>query len=238
MTIAQQHAILNRQLTDDAATWVHAHRAGLTTDNEQLSTLLQKDLVLRDAYREQVRTTLPNAEPNDKDYIFLTWVMTNLPVGLIGLLLAMIFCAGMGSTSSQLSALATTAVVDVFRKPLASTDQVVATKWATVAFGVLALLFAAIFPLFDNLIQAVNILGSLFYGTILGIFLVAFFLKRVGGRAVFVAALISQAVILVIHFGSFEVAFLWYNLIAPAVVVGLSWLLHRGRYTASEQVGG
>ncbi|MCB0767432.1 MAG: sodium:solute symporter, partial [Flavobacteriales bacterium] len=177
-------------------------------------------------YREQVRTTLPGAEPNDKDYIFLTWVMNNLPVGLIGLLLAMIFCAGMGSTSSQLSALATTAVVDVFRKPLEGRDTVLSTKWATVAFGILALLFAAIFPLFDNLIQAVNILGSLFYGTILGIFLVAFFLKMVRGTAVFIAALIAQAVILFIHFGDFEVAFLWYNLIAPAIVVVLSVGFH------------
>ncbi|HEY0976493.1 MAG TPA: hypothetical protein VGE21_03400, partial [Flavobacteriales bacterium] len=118
-----------------------------------------------------------------------------------------------------------TAVVDVFRKQCEGSDQVVATKWATIAFGVLALLFAAIFPLFDNLIQAVNILGSLFYGTILGIFLVAFFLKSVGGTAVFVAACVSQAVILAIHFSGSEIAFLWYNLIAPAIVVvmALAW---------------
>ena len=117
-------------------------------------------------------------------------------------------------------------VVDVFRKPLEGRDTVLSTKWATVAFGILALLFAAIFPLFDNLIQAVNILGSLFYGTILGIFLVAFFLKMVRGTAVFIAALIAQALILVIHFGDFEVAFLWYNLIAPAIVVVLSAGFH------------
>ena len=221
-----QHDELNAQLSSEAQAWIADHRAGRTTDNGQLSTLLQKDQALRDDYREQVRTTLPGAEPNDKDYIFLTWVMNNLPVGLIGLLLAMIFCAGMGSTSSQLSALATTAVVDVFRKPLEGRDTVLSTKWATVAFGILALLFAAIFPLFDNLIQAVNILGSLFYGTILGIFLVAFFLKMVRGTAVFIAALIAQAVILFIHFGDFEVAFLWYNLIAPAIVVVLSVGFH------------
>ncbi|MBK7269943.1 MAG: hypothetical protein IPI07_10680 [Flavobacteriales bacterium] len=148
-----------------------------------------------------------------------------MPVGIIGLLLAMIFCAGMGSTSSQLSALATTAVVDVFRTGGTGEQQVVATKWATVAFGVLALCFAAVFSLFENLIQAVNILGSLFYGTILGIFLVAFFLKRIGGTAVFIAALVSQAAILIIHFTGIEIAFLWYNLIAPAIVVVLALLL-------------
>jgi hypothetical protein len=102
---------------------------------------------------------------------------------------------------------------------------VIATKWATVLFGVMALAFAAIFSLFDNLIQAVNILGSLFYGTILGIFLVAFFLKWVQGTAVFVAALIAQAVILVVHFSDIQLAFLWYNLLAPAIVVLLAVVL-------------
>lgn len=220
--LEQEHATNATALADAANAWIHAHRSGLSTNHEQLTSALQQDHALREAYRAEIAATLPTAETNDKDYIFITWVMGHLPTGLVGLLLAMIFSAGMGSTSSQLSALATTAVVDVFRKPLAGTDPVVATKWATVAFGVLALLFAAIFPLFDNLIQAVNILGSLFYGTILGVFLVAFFLKRVGGTAVFIAALVSQAVILVLHFGSFEVAFLWYNLIAPAVVVGVA----------------
>ncbi|MEZ4790604.1 MAG: sodium:solute symporter [Flavobacteriales bacterium] len=224
--MTEQHGLLNDEIAGLAGTWVNAHRTGRTEDLERtsmmLSMALEQDDLVREGYREAVKGNIQGAEPNDKDYIFLTWVMNNLPVGLIGLLLAMIFCAGMGSTSSQLSALATTAVVDVFRKQCEGYDRVVATKWATVMFGLLALLFAAIFPLFDNLIQAVNILGSLFYGTILGIFLVAFFLKDVGGSAVFIAALISEAVILVIHFGDFEVAFLWYNLIAPAIVVGLS----------------
>jgi len=158
--------------------------------------------------------------------------------------LAMIFCAGMGSTSSQLSALATTAVVDIFRAGGTGEQQVVATKWATVAFGVLALCFAAVFSLFENLIQAVNILGSLFYGTILGIFLVAFFLKHVQGTAVFIAGLISQVLIL-LHYAldyfnvfaemdgetvindPIEIAFLWYNLIAPAIVVALALIFQR-----------
>jgi Na+/proline symporter len=245
--IPEQHAANATALATAAAAWIDAHRSGLTTDNGQLTTLLQQDQALREAYRAGIEATLPNAEPNDKDYIFITWVMDHLPVGLVGLLLAMIFCAGMGSTSSQLSALATTAVVDVFRKPLADTDPVVATKWATVAFGIIALLFAAIFPLFDNLIQAVNILGSLFYGTILGVFLVAFFLKHVGSTAVFVAGLFTQ-VLTLMHFAldkydvlatmengvphdPIELAFLWYNLLAPAMVVGvaLGWQALAGR---------
>ena len=96
---------------------------------------------------------------------------------------------------------------------------------ATVLFGVMALLFAAVFSLFENLIQAVNILGSLFYGTILGIFLVAFFVKWVHGTAVFIAALVAQTIILVVHFSNIEIAFLWYNLIAPAIVVVLAIIL-------------
>jgi solute:Na+ symporter, SSS family len=219
----EQHGVLSNEISGHAHDWVDAYRDGRTEDVERhtvvLSLALEKDASVREGYREAVTGVITGVEPNDKDYIFLTWVMDNLPIGLVGLLLAMIFSAGMGSTSSQLSALATTAVVDVFREQCEGRDQVIATKWATIAFGLLALLFAAIFPLFDNLIQAVNILGSLFYGTILGIFLVAFFMKRVGGTAVFIAALISQAAILVVHFGGFEVAFLWYNLIAPAIVV-------------------
>lgn len=208
-----------------AQAWVTAHRAGLLTDNEQLTTALAKDAKLREAYRAEVKGTLPDAEPNDKDYIFISFIMDHMPVGVVGLLLAMIFCAGMGSTSSQLSALATTAVVDILRSNGTGQRQVTATKWATVVFGIVALGFAAVFSLFENLIQAVNILGSLFYGTILGIFLVAFFLKRVHGTAVFIAALAAQATILYLHFAGIEIAFLWYNLIAPAIVVVLALIL-------------
>ena len=168
---------------------------------------------------------VPEREANDKDYIFISFIMDHLPIGVIGLLLAMIFSAGMSSTSAELSALATTSVVDVLPQPRTDTRRVMLGKWATVAFGLLALGFAAAFSLFENLIQAVNILGSLFYGTILGIFLVAFFLKRVQGTAVFAAALVAQAVIFILHFSGIEIAFLWYNLIAPAITVVLAVLV-------------
>ncbi len=236
-----------RELADD---WVKmepaANGASEIERTTELRMALKTDVALRADYASALEKELPDPEPNDKDYIFITFIMDHMPVGIIGLLLAMIFCAGMGSTSSQLSALATTAVVDLLPKRSKGANEVLATKWATVGFGVLALSFAAIFPLFDNLIQAVNILGSLFYGTILGVFLVAFFLKAVQGRAVFIAALISQAVIL-LHFaldqtdafatilpdGSLDdplaVAYLWYNLLAPAIVVALAWLFQGGQ---------
>jgi hypothetical protein len=190
-----------------------------------LADVDRRDVELRNRFQARLRVLAPKAEPNDKDYVFITFIMDHLPVGVVGLLLAMIFCAGMSSTSAALSALATTTTVDVLRAPRSEQAQVRATQWATVAFGLVSLAFAALFSLFENLIQAVNILGSLFYGTILGIFLVAFFLKRVGGTAVFIAALVSQAVILYMHFARIEIAFLWYNLIAPAIVVGLAWAM-------------
>jgi Na+/proline symporter len=188
----------------------------------QIQRLQEHDAELQSQFRTRLAELAPKAEVNDKDYIFISFIMDHLPVGIVGLLLAMIFCAGMSSTSAELSALATTSTVDVLRTTRSDAAQVRATQWATVVFGVLALGFAALFSLFENLIQAVNILGSLFYGTILGIFLVAFFVRHVQGAAVFAAALIAQAAILVIHFTEIEVAFLWYNLIAPAIVVVLS----------------
>jgi Na+/proline symporter len=237
--LPEQHATNASAITTAAENWVTAHRAGQHTDNQPLTAAIAEDNRLREAYRAEVKATLPTAESNDKDYIFITFIMDHMPIGVIGLLLAMIFSAGMSSTSAELSALATTSVVDVVRKERTDVQQVLATKWATVLFGLLALGFAAIFSLFENLIQAVNILGSLFYGTILGIFLVAFFLKRVQGTAVYVAALITQALVLV-HFyldqnnvfavagkDPLELAFLWYNLLSPGILVGLALIFQR-----------
>jgi len=237
--LQQEHNSNANAMAAAAHAWVEAQRTGTTTDQRttELKQALARDAALRAQYKERIAETFPKAETNDKDYIFITFIMDHLPIGVIGLLLAMIFSAGMSSTAAELSALATTSVVDVVRKERSDVQQVLATKWATVLFGVMALAFAAIFSLFDNLIQAVNILGSLFYGTILGIFLVAFFLKWVQGTAVFVAALIAQAVVLVVHFSDIQLAFLWYNLLAPAIVVVLAmvlqWVLPRADAEAS-----
>lgn len=226
---AHHHATLNTTIEVEAKAWVAAQRAGdaaaMDAQADRLKEVLAKDDAARLSFKEQLAEEFPDRETNDKDYIFISYVMDHLPIGIVGLLLAMIFSAGMSSTSAELSALATTSVVDVVRKERSDGQQVLATKWATVMFGALALCFAAIFSLFENLIQAVNILGSLFYGTILGIFLVAFFVKWVQSTAVFIAALIAQAIILFIHFSEIEIAFLWYNLIAPAIVVVLAILL-------------
>jgi SSS family solute:Na+ symporter len=227
--LEEMHAANSAQLAQRSIAWIEAERAGdadeKVTATSSLNEALAEDKLIREETASLLRNEFPDREPNDKDYIFISFIMDHLPIGIVGLLLAMIFSAGMSSTSAELSALATTSVVDVVRKERSDGEQVLATRWATVLFGSMALVFAAVFSLFENLIQAVNILGSLFYGTILGVFLVAFFVKRVQGTAVFIAALVAQAAILFIHFSHIEIAFLWYNLIAPAIVVGLAALI-------------
>lgn len=226
--LEREHAANSTRISEASQALVqaqrHADQAGIEQHTTELQAALAQDTTLRGEARRSIKATLPEAEPNDKDYIFISFIMDNLPVGVVGLLLAMIFCAGMGSTSSQLSALATTSVIDIFRISGSGAQQVWATKLATVILGLIALSFAAFFSLFENLIQAVNILGSLFYGTILGIFLVAFFLKWIKGTAVFIAALIAQAAILYLYFAEVKVAFLWYNLIAPVIVIAFAVL--------------
>jgi Na+/proline symporter len=170
----------------------------------------------------------PRAETTDADYVFLSFVMANLPRGLVGLLLAVILCAAMSSTAAELSALGQCTVVDFYQRSLRPTatdaHYLRAAKLFTAGWGVLAVLFAASAALLDNLIQAVNILGSLFYGTILGIFLVAFFLPRVRARPVFVAALISEVLVIAVWLGT-SLSFLWFNVIGCAAVVALALAL-------------
>ena len=207
------------------AAWRTGDEPAAGAARAELERLQAQDAALRQRFEARLLELDPGAEARDTDYVFITFIMDHLPIGVIGLLLAMIFCAGMSSTSAELSALATTTTVDVLSGTRGDGPQVRATQWATVAFGALALGFAALFSLFENLIQAVNILGSLFYGTILGIFLVAFFVRHVQGTAVFVAALVAQAAILAIHLADIQVAYLWYNLIAPAILVVLAIVL-------------
>jgi SSS family solute:Na+ symporter len=211
-----------RAAEDLVGAWRSGDEARAQAALAGLGEIERRDEQERDAFRARLRELAPKAEPNDKDYVFLSYVMDQLPAGVIGLLIAMIFCAGMSSTSAELSALATTTTVDVLRSSGGEAAQVRATQRATVACGLVVLGFAALFSLFENLIQAVNILGSLFYGTILGIFLVALFVRSVRGPAVVAAALVAQAAILGLYFGGAPVAFLWYNVIAPAIVVPLA----------------
>lgn len=170
----------------------------------------------------------PAIETKDSDYVFITFVVTYLPQGVVGLLMAVIFAAAMSSTASELNALASTTTVDFYRKWIRSdasdAHYVVVSRILTAGWGILAVGFALFANLVENLIEAVNILGSIFYGVILGIFLVAFFIRFVRGTAVFLAAVASQALVLYLYFTS-PIGYLWYNLIGCGGVVLLAMLL-------------
>ncbi|HMQ62301.1 MAG TPA: sodium:solute symporter [Flavilitoribacter sp.] len=179
----------------------------------------------------------PSAKVEDRDYVFLSFVMTALPIGIVGLLLAVIFSAAMSSTSSELNALATATVVDIYRRLYRpnETDHhyLQASKLLTVTWGAIALLFAASAQFFENLIQLVNIIGSLFYGPILGIFVVAFGLKKIGGRAVFWGAVCGEAVVLMVFLSNVlefsDISFLWFNPIGCIAVVLFSLMFQQFR---------
>ena len=193
---------------------------------------------LREQAQRVIASALPDANPKEADYVFLTFVVHNLPRGVVGLLLAVILCAAMSAVAGELSALASTTLVDIYkrslRKQASDAHYVRAARLFTVGWGVLAILFATFASLIDNLIQAVNILGSLFYGTVLGIFLVAFFLRRVRGTAVFLAAIVSESLVVWVFLRT-DVSFLWYNVIGCLAVLGLSALMSYGRPVASSR---
>lgn len=170
----------------------------------------------------------PTVETKDSDYVFLTFIMNYLPKGIIGLLLAVIFSAAMSSTSGELNALGSTTSVDfykrIFKKEASDRHYVVASKLLTAFWGAVAIGFALFARLVENLIEAVNILGSIFYGTILGIFLVAFFVKFVKGNAVFIAAVAAQ-IFVIFSFYTFEISYLWYNAVGCMLVIIVSIIL-------------
>jgi SSS family solute:Na+ symporter len=176
----------------------------------------------------------PDAQTSDTNYVFLSFVLAHLPAGIVGLVLAAIFAASMSSTSAELNALSSTTSVDYYKRFVERTPDgtntatsrrdVLVSKGATVFWGLFAIGFAEYASRLGSLIEAVNILGSLVYGTILGIFLVAFYIRRVGGTSVFVAALIAEAAV-VACFLYTDISFLWYNVVGCVGVVGISLLL-------------
>ncbi|MEY3291877.1 MAG: hypothetical protein RLZZ266_902 [Bacteroidota bacterium] len=180
----------------------------------------------------------PEAETNDNNYVFLSFVTKYLPQGLIGLLIAIIFLASMGSTASALNSLASTTVVDIYKRLInqnASDEKYLSvSRWLTIAWGILSVLMALYASKMGNLLEAVNILGSLFYGTILGIFLVAFYLKKIGGSATFIAAIITEVIIFTLWMME-TMAFLWLNVVGCALVLLIAILLQRFQKKALER---
>jgi Na+/proline symporter len=179
---------------------------------------------------EVIKKSDPNADSNDTNYIFLTFIINFLPIGFVGLLISAILSASMSSTSAELNALASTTVIDFYKRLIKkdATDHqyVKVSKIATVFWGIYAILFAVLAKELGSLIEAVNILGSLVYGTILGIFLTAFYLKKVTGTPTFLAALIAELLVLYCFLFT-EIPFLWYNVIGCLVVVVVAFLLSK-----------
>lgn len=180
---------------------------------------------VRDDAKALIKKAVPDAELKDSDYIFVRFVLNHMPSGVVGLLLAVILSAAMSSTASELNALGSTSVIDLYKRlwkrDLSDAATVRAGKAFTVFWGLIALAFASFAALLDNLIQAVNILGSIFYGVILGIFLVAFFFRRIGATATLVGALTAQVAVVALFFTS-EIGFLWFNLIGCVLVIGVA----------------
>jgi Na+/proline symporter len=182
---------------------------------------------VRQQAKALVAGTHPQAAAKDSDYIFIGYVIEHFPPGLVGLLIAVIVCAAMSATASALSSLGSTSVVDFYRllRPgLPDGDYVRAARWLTALWGALAVAFAAFAAQLDNLIQAVNIVGSIFYGQMLGVFLVGFFLKWVRATPVFIATLVAQALVIFLFLRT-NISFLYYNVAGCAVLVTLALVL-------------
>jgi SSS family transporter len=212
-----------------------AHQSGNAAQIAESSDALKQLEKQRGDLRKQaeglLKTVNPKGDANDKDYVFINFVLGHIPRGLVGLILAMIFCASWSTTASELSALSATSVSDIYRRSLApgrdDAHYLRASKWSVVLWGIFIVAFAIFASLTENLIQAVNMIGSLFYGTILGIFFTAFFMKKIGGKAVFWAAVVSELVVIFLFFGVNKDAFLWYNPLGCLLVMGLGWVLQQ-----------
>jgi Na+/proline symporter len=198
-----------------------------STQLDQLKISIAAQEKQEKSIREEAKTLIKQAntksEGKDTDYVFIRFILTYLPQGLVGLLLAVMFSAAMSSTSAALISLSGTTVVDIYKRRLKPTanDQelVIASKWFVVLWGVIAIGFALVAGMVDNLIQAVNILGSLFYGCILGIFVAGFYIKQIRGWAVFIGAILSEAVVLYCFKYVDSIGFLWYNVIGCLLVI-------------------
>ena len=189
----------------------------------------QSELEIRDRATDLMKQSNPDADTNDTNYIFLCFVINFLPVGLVGLVLAAILSASMSSTAAELNALASTTVIDFYKRMIKKNGSerhyLVVSRIATVFWGVYAISFALFANRLGSLIEAVNILGSLFYGTILGIFLIAFYFKTVSGNATFFSAIIAELVVLSCYFFT-EIPYLWYNVIGCVILIALAYSIN------------
>jgi solute:Na+ symporter, SSS family len=210
-------------------------QAAIESSKTKIQEYLKQENGVRTEAKTLIKAANPKAETKDTDYAFINFVIHNLPVGIVGLLLAVIFSAAMSSTSSEINALATTSIVDIYRRQLKPNESdahyMRTSQWLTAGWGVVSMSFAVFASLLENLIEAVNIVGSLFYGAILGLFMVAFFMKKIGAKSVFAAAIIAEIIVITIFtldkMGIYKFAYLWLNLVGCVLVMVLAWLFHQ-----------
>ncbi len=231
-TLEQRYAAIHHEKQQRIRAWLDARHGGDRAATAQARAQAVAAFEQGESVRAEVKTALLAADAkiqtNDADYVFVTFVLNYLPHGVIGLLVAAFFAAALSSKAAELNALGSTTTVDVYRHLLnrQATDAhyVAASKWFTLLWGLIALGFALFANLAENLIQAVNIIGSIFYGVLLALFLVAFFLRQVGGTAIFWAALAAQTLVFILFF-SLSISYLWYNFIGCAACVVFSLAL-------------
>ncbi len=211
---------------------VYAQQASAIANDRDNETLVaefkatqQQMSVLRDSVRQHMNRVAPTSDNGDTNYIFLYFVKNNLPIGLVGLLFAIIFLASWGSISAALNSLASSSMMDIQllnnKTELSETQQLRYGRLHTLFWGVFSIIVAMFATQMGSLIEAVNVLGSLFYGTILGIFLVAFYVKRINGHAVFYAALVTEVLVVVIYLLD-VISFLWLNMVGALLVIFIS----------------
>lgn len=212
----------------------------IETNSAAVKEIQQQETVLRDSVKSTIGKAIPNAKTRDTDYMFLNFVLSNLPHGVIGLLLAVMFSAAMSSMAGELNALASTTTMDIYKRSVykkgSEKHYLRASKGFTIMWALLAMVFSMLASFAENLIQFVNIVGSLFYGTILGIFLTAFYIKRVHGAAVFWAALIAELIVLYCYAFT-DIAFLLYNIIGCVAVILISLLFQTFAGAKKQEVG-
>ncbi|MDO7135743.1 sodium:solute symporter [Algibacter lectus] len=212
----------------------------LNSDNPDASKYIALANEANDDLRKEARDLIDKAsesenikiESNDKDYVFIHFILNNLPRGLIGLLLAVILSAAMSSTASELNALGSTTTIDLYKRNTSEKteeEMVKASRWFTFAWGIIAIGVACVANLAENLIQLVNIIGSIFYGNVLGVFLLAFFFKFVKGNAVFIGALLTQVIVIALYLLDLNevinLPFLWLNFVGCAIVISISCII-------------
>ncbi len=227
----QEIAEARADATKSLALAMRGANEGLIAErSEQAVALEERSKEKRSSVKALILKALPDTKTEDSDYVFLSFIVNTLPKGLVGLLVAVIFCAAMSSTASELNALGSTTTIDFYatlkKGDISETHEVIVSKLLTTAWGIVAVAFAFFAKLTENLIEWINILGSIFYGVILGVFLVAFFIKFVRGTAVFVSAVISQLMVIVLYFVlKDQIGYLWFNLIGCFSVIFIAFII-------------